>query len=584
MSANDAEHVPSQDYDPTAFTDVLNSYNKRVHLLISCENFPGLTNDQLAAFKSIYGPTAFVCRFSGCVQSTTGFATDQLRGQHEQTHTPQLTCTDPNCSYGLSFSSQRALSRHVKEHHNKSQPKVPVNVRFRSTKLSLNGFGAKSTPQPSVNEVATAPQRLDNVSISACSIWPLHLTQPFRYIIVPINDHVPQQVGTTGQGGIQDRQLRQGQQFPGGYLSREIRPPMPGSVGKSTYQPLNQLAGGDITQIALRTMESAKPEMLERFQAEVERMPVEKRQELERRNISPAMFICRQDAVMHHQDAVMMANRRLQNVQGSLGAGPSGPVPQISQTPGITRQQMSSSQNPMDTIGGNPDYYRTSFVQPEVSRMQDKDQLLVSASDVPNENQTIGAIRSAVTPQPGEASQSGQSESARDHRKADFRIGAQIGDQDSIAQLQQIRQAAKVDWQVRAQAQAQSQARARAQNQDIFFKELRLAAQHDHYARREVGHQAVEMAEQTRPRQKAQQQAAQAQAETPLKETTATEYPVVEEICEGLSPGPAGSIYLLEESDQLREGWDISMRNGILALVTKTLPDRCIVSWEIEVG
>ena len=128
MYTNDIEYAPSQVKDPTVFTDVLYSYNTRVHLLLSCENFPGLTKDQLDTFKSTYGPTAFACRFSGCVKSTIGFATDRLRGQHEQTHAPQLTCNNLNCNYGLSFSSPMALKRHVKEYHNEPQPRVPQNV------------------------------------------------------------------------------------------------------------------------------------------------------------------------------------------------------------------------------------------------------------------------------------------------------------------------------------------------------------------------------------------------------------------------------------------------------------------------
>lgn len=127
---------------------MLHSYLNRVHQLLRCDSFPGLTNGQLSIFKSTYGPTAFVCRFFGCTQSTTGFANDQLRRQHELIHAPPLLCNNSSCSYGLSFGSLEALKRHMRENHEDTPPTIPRSVRLRSVKLSSTALENGVSTQP----------------------------------------------------------------------------------------------------------------------------------------------------------------------------------------------------------------------------------------------------------------------------------------------------------------------------------------------------------------------------------------------------------------------------------------------------
>ena len=127
---------------------MLHSYLNRVHQLLGSDSFPGLTNRQLSVFKSTYGPTAFVCRFFGCTQSTTGFANDQLRRQHELTHAPPLICNNSSCTYGLSFGSLEALKRHMRENHEDTPPSIPASVRLRSVKLSSTALENGVSTQP----------------------------------------------------------------------------------------------------------------------------------------------------------------------------------------------------------------------------------------------------------------------------------------------------------------------------------------------------------------------------------------------------------------------------------------------------
>ena len=119
-------------------------------------------------------------------------------------------------------------------------------------------------------------------------------------------------------------------------------------------QMSNPLSDEKITQLAVQLMKSAKPETIEKVQAEVQRMPPEKRQELERRNINPMLFIFRQHAAMMGQDKRQQA---LINRQGGLGARPNGSkMSQMSQAPQMSAQQMGNTQSQMGVMDGNQDF------------------------------------------------------------------------------------------------------------------------------------------------------------------------------------------------------------------------------------
>ena len=192
------------------------------------------------------------------------------------------------------------------------------------------------------------------------------------------NNHVGQQMGMMGQANMQNP--RPNQNFPNPQLQRPMQAsPIPMSQGQSStgintsnqvvHQQLqsapqigmqrNQLPGQmpnplsdeKITQFAAQLMKSAKPETIERAQAEVQRMPPEKRQEFERRGINPMLFVFRQHAV------IMAQNKRQQALisqQGGLIAGPNGSImSQTSQAPQMSAQRMGNTQSQM---GGNEEF------------------------------------------------------------------------------------------------------------------------------------------------------------------------------------------------------------------------------------
>lgn len=163
---------------------MLHSYLNRVHQLLGSDSFPGLTNGQLSIFKSTYGPTAFVCRFFGCTQSTTGFANDQLRRQHELIHAPPLLCNNSNCTYGLSFGSLEALKRHMRENHEDTPPTVPTSVRLRPVKLSSTALenGVSTQPAPSAADPDTYACVYHGCTLRFETLQELHKHERDKYL------------------------------------------------------------------------------------------------------------------------------------------------------------------------------------------------------------------------------------------------------------------------------------------------------------------------------------------------------------------------------------------------------------------
>lgn len=113
---------------------MLHTYNTIAQHLLSAspDSIPGLAPASLNHFKSVYGASAFTCRFRSCPRAVHGFSTAAELAEHESTgHVLKYTCTDISCEYNkLGFASARALKQHLVNFHPEFQArKVPVVPR-----------------------------------------------------------------------------------------------------------------------------------------------------------------------------------------------------------------------------------------------------------------------------------------------------------------------------------------------------------------------------------------------------------------------------------------------------------------------
>jgi hypothetical protein len=118
-------------------------YQSKVELLLAATSFPGLTSEQLSAFKAANSSSVYVCRFPGCISIVAGFATLESRAQHEKAHAPPLVCMHSGCKYRLAFGSLQSLNRHIKDFHESGLRRVPRSIRRNNNVNSVPGVSQR---------------------------------------------------------------------------------------------------------------------------------------------------------------------------------------------------------------------------------------------------------------------------------------------------------------------------------------------------------------------------------------------------------------------------------------------------------
>lgn len=134
----------------TLFHQAKRRYNEIVRQLLHAESIDGISEACLSAFKSIYGSTAFVCRFRGCVRVSHGFTNEQELLEHEATHTMNLICSEENCEYNkIGFKNPRALKRHIQEYHPaRYAAKIPTVIhRIETSETLVEDRESSAEPQ-----------------------------------------------------------------------------------------------------------------------------------------------------------------------------------------------------------------------------------------------------------------------------------------------------------------------------------------------------------------------------------------------------------------------------------------------------
>ncbi|KAF7551161.1 hypothetical protein G7Z17_g5206 [Cylindrodendrum hubeiense] len=101
---------------------------------------PGLSQDELVAFKEEYGPSAFVCGIRGCDRSVVGYASANRLEDHEARHQDALKCSELSCTYNqIGFSSSKQLREHKRKRHLVSTAvEIPQQVQRATRQQAAN--------------------------------------------------------------------------------------------------------------------------------------------------------------------------------------------------------------------------------------------------------------------------------------------------------------------------------------------------------------------------------------------------------------------------------------------------------------
>lgn len=133
------------DYDTTLFSRADSNYHAVVEFLLQATDcmWIGLSPDDLAAFRSQFGDTAFVCPVRDCDRSRLGYpSAAELQNHKTRRHGQRLRCYQGSCIHNdIGFANESSLRQHVQRVHRKVAPPIP-------TRLNRSSRAAEDIQQP----------------------------------------------------------------------------------------------------------------------------------------------------------------------------------------------------------------------------------------------------------------------------------------------------------------------------------------------------------------------------------------------------------------------------------------------------
>jgi len=180
--------------------DVLVNYQATIKSLLLIQDFPGVTPEELELFKREFRTSAYTCRLPSCPRATVGFHTNELRLEHEATHSQRLRCLYLDCQYPP-FTSARALKNHEIKCHEKIQGRKRIRRVAAWPQHHREGSqqADRGDIQQSINQQAQAQQLAQQVNISSGapiqqqqSMNPSPQTHPLpglEALVAPIDPH-----------------------------------------------------------------------------------------------------------------------------------------------------------------------------------------------------------------------------------------------------------------------------------------------------------------------------------------------------------------------------------------------------------
>ncbi|OAL43118.1 hypothetical protein IQ07DRAFT_650395 [Pyrenochaeta sp. DS3sAY3a] len=231
--------------DQTLFSKLGADFEKAVVYLLSKDEVAGIPQAKLRAFQKSYASAAFRCRFLSCTEALVGFASQQLRDQHEKMHFQRVYCKVASCQYNrVGFVTKNALRLHTRTYHSKAiQIPIPPALRRTSpTTVPKQSSGQQQLQRAPTPEGATQrqggsppPPRLNfDPSLAPPGMPPQFYQRiPQNPMMRPPSSHPGANFGQqlTPQ---QIEAMRNGAQMPNGWRG----PPQPGMMS------VNRPAGG----------------------------------------------------------------------------------------------------------------------------------------------------------------------------------------------------------------------------------------------------------------------------------------------------------------------------------------------------
>lgn len=144
ISSQGCESQPAID----GISALLSQYQKLLSQIMAEPQIPGITLEELEAFRYEHRTSAFTCRLRSCPGATMGFGSAKLRMEHERSHVSRSLnpCTFPACQYPPFFTPE-ALKAHTRQQHDAHMATPRKAIRRVAAIVSRDALGR----QPEVN-------------------------------------------------------------------------------------------------------------------------------------------------------------------------------------------------------------------------------------------------------------------------------------------------------------------------------------------------------------------------------------------------------------------------------------------------
>ncbi|KAI1454329.1 hypothetical protein F4805DRAFT_469475 [Annulohypoxylon moriforme] len=120
-----------------------------VSFLLTQNDYPGVSAEELESFKSQFRGSAYTCRLASCPRA---FESEALRLGHEMTHLPRFQCNFPGCQ-NPPFVSAQALKNHEKKYHASQPARRSIRRDTITPGIDQTWIDLTASPMDQVNQI-----------------------------------------------------------------------------------------------------------------------------------------------------------------------------------------------------------------------------------------------------------------------------------------------------------------------------------------------------------------------------------------------------------------------------------------------
>jgi WD40 repeat protein len=127
--------------DRTLFSKLAVEFEAWILYILSQASISGVDKQLMEKFQMAFAVAAFRCRYPFCHNFSNGFATAELRREHEASHFIRIYCLTTSCPWNrIGFKDGIALRNHRRTHHKEIESLASAKGRLLSDDAHLDSI------------------------------------------------------------------------------------------------------------------------------------------------------------------------------------------------------------------------------------------------------------------------------------------------------------------------------------------------------------------------------------------------------------------------------------------------------------